>query len=123
MVKARPALFHAYIGFAQVVSYLENQTASYAKVTAAARASGDKATIGALDTLGTPPWKNPRNYGVLRRATRVYEAKTTDPAPESWWERSAEYDTPAFREHYVEGEDFSYIQFVGLQGGRHAVAG
>ena len=81
-----------------------------------ARASGDQTTTSALDALGTPPWKNPRNYGILRRATRVYEAKTTDPAPESWWVRSPDYDTPEIRDSHLEGEDFSYLQFVGLQG-------
>lgn len=116
MVKSRPDLFYAYVGFAQVVSYRENQSASYAKVTAVARASGDQTTISALDALGSPPWKNPRNYGILRRATRAYEAKTTDPAPESWWVGSPDYNTPEIRDSYLEGEDFSYLQLVGLQG-------
>jgi len=116
MVKSRPELFHAYVGFSQVVSYRENQTASYAKVTAVARASGDQPVISALAALGSPPWKNPRNHGILRRATRVFEARTTDPAPASWWVRSPDYDTPEIRDSYRDGEDFSYLQFVGLQG-------
>lgn len=116
MVKSRPDLFFAYVGFAQVVSYRENQSASYAKVTALARAAADQAGLAALDALGSPPWKNPRSYGVLRRATRAYEARTTEPAPESWWKRSPEYDTPEMRDSYLEGEDFSYLQFVGLGG-------
>ena len=116
MAKARPDLFHAYVGFAQVVSYAENQTASYEKTTAAARAAGDQTAIASLEALGNPPWTNPRNYGILRRATRAYEAKTTDSAPKSWWVRAPEYDTPEVREHDSEGEDFSYLQFVGLEG-------
>ena len=116
MIKARPDLFEAYIGFAQVVSYRENQSASYAKAFAAARASGDQDAVAALEGLGAPPWTNPRHSGVLRRLTRRYEARTTDPPPASWWVRSPAYDTPAMRDSYGEGEDFSYLQFVGLRG-------
>jgi pimeloyl-ACP methyl ester carboxylesterase len=116
MIKAKPALFHAYVGFSQFVSHRENQPASYTRVMAAARAAGDEKTLAALDALGSPPWKNPRSYGILRRATRAYEAATTDPAPTSWWVRAPEYDTPSDRDTYLEGEDFSYLQFVGLEG-------
>ena len=116
MVKARPDLFRAYVGFAQFVSHRENQPASYAKVMALARGSGDDVAIAALEKLGSPPWKDPRSYGILRRITRRYESKTSDPAPAVWWVRSPKYDTPEMRESYTAGEDFSYLQFVGLQG-------
>lgn len=116
MVKARPDLFRAYVGFAQFVSHPENQPASYAKVMALARGSGDEAAIAALEKLGSPPWKDPRSYGILRRITRRYESKTSDPAPAVWWKPSPKYDTPQMRESYTAGEDFSCLQFVGLQG-------
>ena len=116
MAKARPDLFHAYVGVSQLVHGRENQAASYAAVIALARAARDQATVSALEALGPPPWVNPRNPGVLRRATRAYERKTSIPAPESWWVRSSGYDTPQAREDYSEGEDFSYLQFVGLKG-------
>ena len=116
MVKSRPDLFHAYVGVAQIVSYRESQAASYTKVVALARAAGDQITVSALEALGSPPWTNPRNSGILRRATRAYEAKASTPAPESWWTRSREYDTPQMRADYLAGEDFSYLQFVGLKG-------
>lgn len=70
----------------------------------------------ALEALGPPPWENPRNSGVLRRATRAYEAKTSIPAPKSWWLRAPAYDTPQVRAEYLEGEDHSYLQFVGRKG-------
>ncbi len=114
MVKSRPDLFHAYVGYMQMVNPRENLTASYAKVIALARAAGDQSTVSTLEALGLPPWENPRNFGILRRATRVYERKTTDPNPELV--RSSDYDTPQIRADYTAGEDFSYIQFVGLNG-------
>lgn len=81
MVKARPDLFHAYVGFAQFVSYRANQSASFAKVVALARGAGDETTTAALETMGSPPWKDPRSYGILRRITRRYESKTSEPDP------------------------------------------
>ena len=91
MVKSRPDLFRAYVGFAQIVSYRENQPTSYAKVEAAARAAGDEALVAALDAIGAPPWKDPRSFGILRRATRVLEAMGTDPAPGAWWIRATAF--------------------------------
>jgi len=116
MVKSRPDLFHAYVGVAQIVRYRDNQAASYAKVLALAHAAADETTISGLEGLGPPPWTNPRNSGVLRRATRAYEVKTTIPAPESWWKLSPAYETAQMRGDYLAGEDYSYLQFVGLKG-------
>ena len=115
MVKSRPGLFYAYVGFAQVVSYRESVRELCEGYRRGARIRGPDHHLGARRARHSP-WKNPRNYGILRRATRVYEARTTDPAPESWWVRSPDYDTPEIRDSHLEGEDFSYLQFVGLQG-------
>jgi pimeloyl-ACP methyl ester carboxylesterase len=116
MVKARPDLFYAYVGASQMVSYRENQSASYTKVLALARAANDQKTIATVEALGPPPWTNPRNFGILRRAIRKYEAQTTIPAPQSWWVPAAAYATPEEQANYEGGEDFSYLQFVGLKG-------
>ena len=116
MAKSRPDLFHAYVGVAQIVNYRENQAASYARTIALARAAADQRTVSALEALGPPPWVNPRSSGTLRRAIRGYEAKASTPAPESWWVRSPDYDTAKMRADYLEGEEFSYLQFVGFKG-------
>jgi len=116
MAKSRPELFHAYIGAGQMVNYTQNQASSYQKILALANAANDTKTLSAINALGPPPWTNPRNFGILRRATRVYEAKSTTPAPESWWVPSPEYTTPAMQADYEAGEDYSYLQFVGLAG-------
>ena len=117
MVKSRPDLFYAYVGVSQIVNEsLENGPASYAKVIELARAAGDQSTVLKIEALGRPPWINPRSFGILRRATRVYEAKTSNPPPKSWWVRSPLYDTPQMRRDYSEGEDYSFLQFVGLKG-------
>lgn len=116
MAKSRPDLFHAYLGTGQLVSYRENQDASYRKLLALARTAGDTTTVTALEALGPPPWTNPRSFGIVRRATRSYEARTSTPAPESWWVPSELYATEKAQADYEGGEDFSYLQFVGLEG-------
>lgn len=116
MVKSRPDLFHAYLGTGQLVSNKENEEASVRNVLALARAAGDAKTVTTIEALGAPPWTNPRNFGILRRATRIYEAKASAPAPKSWWVASPLYTTPASEASYESGEDYSYLQFVGLKG-------
>lgn len=116
MAKARPDLFHAYLGTGQLVDHEANQAASYRRTLDLARGAGDAATVTALEALGPPPWASPRSFGALRRATRAYEARTTIPAPAGWWVRAPAYATPAALADHEGGEDFSYIQFVGLTG-------
>ncbi|HEY0115672.1 MAG TPA: alpha/beta hydrolase [Allosphingosinicella sp.] len=116
MARARPALFHAYVGVSQLVSYRDNQEASYRNLLARARAAGDAQTVASIEALGPPPWTNPRNFGILRRAIRTYERRASDPAPQSWWVRSPLYATPAAAAADEAGEDYSYLQFVGLAG-------
>lgn len=116
MIKSRPDLFYAYIGTGQIVSYRENQNASYTKLIAAARAAGDQKTVSAIEALGPPPWTNPRNSGILRRATRIYEARTSAAAPKTWWTPAPEYATARMQEYFEQADDYSYLQFVGLKG-------
>jgi pimeloyl-ACP methyl ester carboxylesterase len=116
MVGARPDLFDAYVGVSQLVSYRDNQGASYRRLLALARAAEDVETVAAIESIGPPPWTNPRNFGILRRAIRTYEARSSVPGPASWWVPSPPYATPARRAEYEAGEEFSYLQFVGLAG-------
>jgi pimeloyl-ACP methyl ester carboxylesterase len=116
MAQAAPDLFHAYVGTSQLVSYSDDTAASYRRTLALARAAGDADATGKLENLGTPPWTDPRASGVLRRITRKYEMKATDPAPEGWFSFGAGYDTPGYMAMYEAGEEYSFLQFVGLRG-------
>ena len=116
MAKTRPDLFRAYVGVGQLVSYRHNQSASYARVLKLARSAGDKALLERIEALGPPPWTNPRSFGILRRATRVFEGKTSLSAPEYWWVPAEAYATKQAEADYEAGEEYSYIQFVGMKG-------
>ncbi len=116
MAHAKPALFDAYIGAVQVISYKDNETAMYDKLLGLARVAGDKDAIDKLEVLGAPPWTNPRAFGIARRIDRKYEALVTDPAPATWWKPAPLYTTPKYEADYEAGEDYSFLQFVGLKG-------
>ena len=116
MAKARPELFVAYLGTGQLVGGRENDAASYRRLLALAQAAGDAKTIGALEAMGAPPWTNPRHPGALRRLSRGYEAQHSTPTPKSWWELAPEYATKEMQEDYERGEDYSWIQYVGMKG-------
>lgn len=116
MAKTRPDLFHAYVGFSQVVGAAQNQTATYTRLLRLSREAGDTATVEVLEAMGPPPWTNPRHPGTVRRATRQYEARVTDAAPAHWWRRAPDADTPGLRADEEAGEEYSYLQFIGLAG-------
>lgn len=116
MVKSRPDLFHAWVGVSQMVNHRDNLIASYTRMLERARTAGDNATVTALDALGMPPWTNPRHFGVLRRAIRKYEAKVADPAPAPWWVPAADHASPQALADYEAGEEYSFLQFIGMKG-------
>lgn len=116
MAKAHPELFYAYLGTSQIVSNRENETVSYAGLLALVRAADDKASFAVLEGLGAPPWTDPHSFGKVRRVIRKYEAKVTTPAPADWWLPVAEYNTPKAKADYEAGEDYSFINFVGMHG-------
>jgi pimeloyl-ACP methyl ester carboxylesterase len=116
MALARPDLFHAYVGAGQLVRYPENLSQSYAQLLVRAQAAGDGETVARIEALGPPPWTDPRNAGILRRATRAYERRSTTPPPAGWWTPAPAYADPASQQALEEGDDFSYLQFVGADG-------
>ncbi|WP_218145975.1 alpha/beta fold hydrolase [Massilia timonae] len=115
MAKQSPALFCAYVGVAQLVGHRANMT-TWGSVLERARAAGDTATVTQLEALGPPPWTNPRNFGVVRRAVRKYEAQVTDPTPRAWYEVLPRYATPQALADYTAGEDYSFLKYVGWKG-------
>ena len=114
MAHERPELFHAYVGVSQLVDNLGNESASYAATLAMARRKQDTEALKTLDEIGAPPWKNPRNFGRMRRIIRRYEAELCTPGPAL--QIAAEYASAADRAAYEAGEELSFIKYVGLAG-------
>jgi pimeloyl-ACP methyl ester carboxylesterase len=116
MVKSNPAMFCGYVSSSQVVGDAVSQRGSYDATLALARAANDADAVAKLEALGPPPWTNPRNPGIIRRIMRKYEALSTEPAPKAWWAPGPEYATPKYEADYTAGEDYSWLQFVGMKG-------
>ncbi|MFN2253071.1 MAG: alpha/beta fold hydrolase [Candidatus Promineifilaceae bacterium] len=75
--QARPDLFHAYIGTAQMVDVLETDQIIYEMVLDHSRQTGDTAFVRALEAQGPPPYfgKSPiKSYSTLfGREYAIYE--------------------------------------------------
>jgi pimeloyl-ACP methyl ester carboxylesterase len=115
MVKAAPAMFCGYISSSQVVGPLPTQ-ASVAATLALARAAGDQEAVANIEALGPLPWTDPRAPGIFRRVIRKYERLRTEPMPKAWNTYSPEYATAKYEADYTAGEDYSWLQFVGMKG-------
>ena len=113
MIHERPDLFTAYIGFAQMVSWGDNVKASYARVLDLARAAKDQQTVDALTKLGPPPWDSIRKWPQFRELVMAYQAKRIT-APALELKRSPPYDGYEERQQYAEGDDFSFLHFIGM---------
>lgn len=76
--QARPDLFHAYVGAAQMVDVLETDELIYDMVLEHSRQTGDAAFVKTLETQGRPPYsgKSPiQSYATLfGREYALYEA-------------------------------------------------
>jgi pimeloyl-ACP methyl ester carboxylesterase len=116
MAKSNPEMFCGYVSSSQLVNESGEERASYDATLSLARAANDNDAVAILDALGPPPWTNPRNPGILRRVMRKHEGLRTEPAPKSWWVYAAEYTTPKAEADYTAGEDYSWLQYVGMKG-------
>jgi pimeloyl-ACP methyl ester carboxylesterase len=97
MIKARPDLFTAYLGWSQIVDYRQNVADTYNGLLGMARNAGDTQSVAKLESLGAPPWTDPRSFGAMRRIDRKYEALDAEPAPAHWW------IAPAVRDRAIPG--------------------
>jgi pimeloyl-ACP methyl ester carboxylesterase len=113
MALSNPELYNAYIGHSQVVNFSLNIQNAYFEVLKLAKNEEDKATVDKLTILGKPPYNNAKDYGILLRIIKKYEAKNSTPAPEYWWKIAPEYDNEKDNKDRYNGDDYSFINFVG----------
>jgi pimeloyl-ACP methyl ester carboxylesterase len=114
MAHARPDLFYAYLGDAQIVNWQQDAAASYARVLELAKKAGNRQAVSDLTAIGAPPWHSLLNdWKPFRRWLRFYQAKvaTAPPAHETI---SPAYDSPAEVAQYAAADDFNWLHFVGI---------
>jgi pimeloyl-ACP methyl ester carboxylesterase len=115
MAHARPDLFYAYIGLAQLVNTRREEAASYACVLELARAADDQAAVTALRKIGPPPWNSLfPNWPIFRKWKLAYQAKKVT-APAAPFALSPAYASPQEKEQYDAADDFSFAHFWGLK--------
>lgn len=113
MALQRPDLFHAYIGHAQIVNFIETLKSAFRTVLKMAKKAGDKEAVEKLETLGAPPYAEAKNAGQLFRIIKKYERANEVPAPDSWWKLAPEYANEKDAKNRYDGDDYSFIHFVG----------
>ena len=113
MALKRPDLFYAYVGHSQVVNAEEGLAHAYHKVYKMAQSANDQESLDKLNSLGVPPYDDAKNAGQLLRIVKKYERANSIPAPASWWKLAAEYDNEKDARHRYDGDDYSFINYVG----------
>lgn len=74
MVRTRPDLFLAFVGTGQIGAPADTTLAvAYRGVIAAARARGEATAVRELRSIGPPPWRDGRAYGVEHKWTNLLE--------------------------------------------------
>lgn len=113
MALKRPDLFHAYVGHAQMVSPAQDLITAFHKTHSIAMEQKDLESVKRLDSLGPPPYDNAQNAGKFFRIMKQYEREHSTPAPDSWWKLAPEYDNETDNRHRYDGDDYSFVHFVG----------
>ena len=73
MVRARPDLFHAYVGTGQIVAPQEGEAIVYASVLAKARQRADSVAIAELEAIGAPPYDSIAKTAIQRKWAVQFE--------------------------------------------------
>jgi pimeloyl-ACP methyl ester carboxylesterase len=111
MSHARPDLFYAYVGSAQIVNWPKNMSASYAHLLQMAQAARDEKSVATLEQIGPFPWNTllPQ-WGLFQQVKGLYQAKVTT-APNAPIQISSSYASTAERRQYSEADQTSFFQF------------
>lgn len=73
MAKARPDLFHAYVGTGQVADPQRGYAVAYTDLLVEARRRGDSLAVHELLETGPPPYADGRGYAVQRKWSNLFE--------------------------------------------------
>ncbi len=73
MARARPDLFHAFVGTGQVADPAQGYAVAYRELLSKAEAIGNERAIEELQDVGPPPYADGRGYGVQRKWSNLFE--------------------------------------------------
>jgi pimeloyl-ACP methyl ester carboxylesterase len=73
MVKARPELFHAFVGTGHVADPARNYAVAYDELLKKAESLGEQRAIRELKEVGPPPYPEGRGYAVQRKWSNLFE--------------------------------------------------
>lgn len=73
MVKARPELFHAFVGTGQVADQTRNYFVAHAALVAKASREGNARALQELNEVGPPPYKDGKGFAVQRKWSNLFE--------------------------------------------------
>lgn len=113
MAIKRPDLFYAYVGHSQVVNPSADLGYAYQKIHQMIQTAKDHESLAILNSIGKPSYDTARNAGKLFRVIKKYERKNSIQPPESWMKLASGYDTDKDRQHREDGDDYSFVNYVG----------
>jgi pimeloyl-ACP methyl ester carboxylesterase len=73
MAKARPDLFHAFVGTGQVADPARNYAVAYEELLKKAEGLQETRAIRELKEIGRPPYADGRGYRIQRRWSNLFE--------------------------------------------------
>lgn len=113
MALSNPEFYHAYVGHSQFVNFSKNMDYAYQTVYKMSKQANDTETLQALESIGKPPYYNAKSYGQLLRIVKTAEQANATPAPDTWFKISPAYNNEKDRNDRYNGDDYSFINFVG----------
>ena len=118
MAKAKPNLFHAFVGTGQVGVggdlTRQNQVA-YDALLAKARSSADARAVRELEEIGRPPRKDGRGHQVQRRWANLFEGADSFIASMGWFGLTAPGYTTKDVNDWFDGQNLSGERLVTQQ--------
>jgi pimeloyl-ACP methyl ester carboxylesterase len=73
MVKARPDLFHAFVGTGHVADPAKNYSVAYNELLVEAQRRGEDGAVRELKQIGPPPWRDGLGFRVQRKWANFFE--------------------------------------------------
>lgn len=115
MAIKRPDLFYAYVGRSQLVDPANDLVSDYRKICKMAQNANDQQSVTVLQSIGSPPYDNPKNAGQLFRIIKKYEKENSAAVPGSWKKESPEYDNKKDSQDRSDGDDYSFVNYIGFK--------